>query len=295
MYYNKTCEHCGMPFTAQKANTRFCSKSCADAANKERLRNIAHGINQAMFDKDTRHRALEIMSPTTLANYFGVSRRTAYRYLEDSTIHSLQLPGKTLIRKADIDKLFDEAEPYRKRERKLPEEKTPDGYITVKETAEKYDLSAAHVDKLFKKKGITVTVHRGKKYYSASEVANLMQQRANASHPEIAEWYTCKEIQEKYGLKQASVWDIVSKYCIPKKNVHGTAYYSKVHFDRTRGQDVEEHLYYTVREAMEKYQQTRDQVYNVLRYNGIERFLDGRIVRFRRKDYDECMKFTFKD
>ena len=43
---------------------------------------------------------------------------------------------------------------------------------------------------------------------------------------------------------------------------------------------------------MEKYGQTRDQVYNVLRYNHIERVQDGKYVKFRRSDYDRIMEFN---
>ena len=50
--------------------------------------------------------------------------------------------------------------------------------------------------------------------------------------------------------------------------------------------------WYTVKEAMEKYGQTRDQVYNVLRYNHIERVQDGKYVKFRRADYDRIMEFN---
>ena len=35
----------------------------------------------------------------------------------------------------------------------------------------------------------------------------------------------------------------------------------------------------------------RDQVYNVLRYNSIERVQTGRFVKFRRSDYDAAMRF----
>lgn len=45
---------------------------------------------------------------------------------------------------------------------------------------------------------------------------------------------------------------------------------------------------------MEKYGQTRDQVYTVLRYNNVERVQVGRIVKFKRSDYDELMRFAVK-
>lgn len=47
------------------------------------------------------------LSPLEVANYFGVSKATIYRYLANGLIKSLQLRRSTLIRKADIDALFD--------------------------------------------------------------------------------------------------------------------------------------------------------------------------------------------
>ena len=114
-------------------------------------------------------------------------------------------------------------------------------------------------------------------------------------HSEISGWYTSAEVQEKFSLKPASVWDIVSKYRIPSKKVHNVTYYSKIHFDMARGiKPLDDTLWYTVDQAMEKYTQTRDQVYNVLRYNNIERVQQGRYVKFRRKDYDEAMKYVVR-
>ena len=54
-------------------------------------------------------------------------------------------------------------------------------------------------------------------------------------------------------------------------------------------------LWYTVQEAMEKYGQTRDQVYGILRYNHIQRVQIGRHVKFRRDDYDQNVKFYIND
>lgn len=301
MFYQKKCEYCGKIFTAQKSNTRFCSRQCAERANKQRLRDWSRGIVQSKNDLEVKESARIVMTPAQLAIYLGVCRRTVYNYIVAGKIKALQIQGKTLIRKSDVDKMFDEAPPYHKKtilheEKAVPS--SPSGkpsttydYTTAKEVAERYHLSPAGADKLLKKSGITLVAHRGKHYYPLSEVEALFRKREAANHPEITEWYTQKDIEEKYGLKPATIWDIVSTSKIPSKREHGKAYYSKVHFDALRGQGSEEELFYSVKQAMEKYGQTRDQVYSVLRYNNIERVLTGREVRFRRKDYDECMKY----
>lgn len=323
MYYQKTCEYCGKQFTAQKSSTRFCSKSCADRANKERIRKWTQTVVETKDRIETIQNSQsfgDILSPRTLALYLGVSIRTAYRYLENGMIPAITTNKKTFVRRSDVDKLFDSAPPYRNRnnEGKRKEEAAPqelmapgDGsikggsevkgginvngerYTTVKDVAERYGLSLSGTDKILKEAGLTIIKHKGKNYYYLNEVESLFRKRQAESHPEISEWYTCAEIQEKYQLKPASIYDIASTFRIPTKKVHNVTYYSKVHFDMSRGiKPADSEMWYTVQEAMEKYGQTRGQVYNVLRYNNIQRVQVGRNVKFRRCDYDEAMKFS---
>lgn len=323
MYYQKTCEYCGKQFTAQKSSTRFCSKSCADRANKERIRKWTQTVVETKDRIETIQNSQsfgDILSPRTLALYLGVSLRTAYRYLENGMIPAITTNKKTFVRRSDVDKLFDSAPPYRNRNHdgKRKEEadsrelmapsdgsikggsevkggKNVNGerYTTVKEVAERYGLSLSGTDKILKEAGLTIIRHKGKNYYYLNEIESLFRKRQAESHPEISEWYTCAEIQEKYQLKPASIYDIASTFRIPTKKVHNVTYYSKVHFDMSRGiKPADSEMWYTVQEAMEKYGQTRDQVYNVLRYNNIQRVQVGRNVKFRKCDYDEAMKFS---
>ena len=323
MYYQKTCEYCGKQFTAQKSSTRFCSKSCADRANKERIRKWTQTVVETKDRIETIQNSQsfgDILSPRTLALYLGVSLRTAYRYLENGMIPAITTNKKTFVRRSDVDKLFDSAPPYRNRNHdgKRKEEAAPhelmapgngsikggsevnggknvngERYTTVKDVAERYGLSLSGTDKILKESGLTIIRHKGKNYYYLNEVESLFRKRQAESHPEISEWYTCAEIQEKYQLKPASIYDIASTFRIPTKKVHNVTYYSKVHFDMSRGiKPADSEMWYTVQEAMAKYGQTRDQVYNVLRYNNIQRVQVGRNVKFRRCDYDEAMKFS---
>ena len=326
IYKGMICQWCGATFTAQKSNTKYCSKRCADQANKDRIRNMAktlvdsqNEIQMKALDKCAKEN-VEILSPILLGLYLGVSRTTAYDYISRGIIPALKIRGKTFVRRSDVDKLFDSAPPYRNRnhDEKKKEEAAPqelmapsngsikggsevngwknvngERYTTVKDVAERYGLSPSGTDKILKEAGLTIIRHKGKNYYYLNEVESLFRKRQAESHPEISEWYTCAEIQEKYQLKPASIYDIASTFRIPTKKVHNVTYYSKVHFDMSRGiKPVDSEMWYTVQEAMEKYGQTRDQVYNVLRYNNIQRVQVGRNVKFRRCDYDEAMKFS---
>ena len=322
IYKGMICQWCGTTFTAQKSNTKYCSKRCADLANKQRMREMTQGIVDARNEEKQRSLKVEseIMSPKALAEYLGVCKSTIYNYLNRKLFPVFQSSGRTFIRKKDVDAIFDSAPLYRNRnyDGKRKEEAAPqelmapdDGsikggselkggknvngerYTTVKDVAERYGLSLSGTDKILKESGLTIIRHKGKNYYYLNEVESLFRKRQAESHPEISEWYTCAEIQEKYQLKPASIYDIASTFRIPTKKVHNVTYYSKVHFDMSRGiKPADSEMWYTVQEAMEKYGQTRDQVYNVLRYNNIQRVQVGRNVKFRRCDYDEAMKFS---
>lgn len=310
IYKGMVCQWCGNTFTAQKSSTRYCSKRCADLANKQRMREmtqaIVDGHNESQ--RKTLPSKEEVMTPNVLAEYLGVCRNTAYNYLRRGLFPSFQTGGKTFVRRSDVDKIFDSAPPYQKRFSNSPasikggentsnggNNKSGESYTTVKEVAERYGLSLAGTDKILKSAGITVINHKGKHFYYLSEVEALFRKREAASHPEITEWYTSAEVQEKFNLKAVTIYDIVSTYQIPSKKVRNVTYYSKIHFDMARGVKPEgSELWYTVQEAMEKYGQTRDQVYNVLRYNNIQRVQVGRNVKFRRDDYDALMRFAVK-
>ena len=65
------------------------------------------------------------------------------------------------------------------------------------------------------------------------------------------------------------------------KKEHGQIFYSKLHFDLSK-QTAEENSseYYTVQEAMKKYNLTRDSVYGILQFHEIKREKKGWFVRF---------------
>lgn len=122
----KKCKWCGEVFTAHKMSTAYCSHKCANSAYKERVRKERISAYQKELSikeyneplKDLEQR--EFFTPTAAAKLLGISRATIYRYLADETIKAVQFKGKTLIRRKDIDMLFESSATYKKR---LPQEK----------------------------------------------------------------------------------------------------------------------------------------------------------------------------
>lgn len=68
----------------------------------------------------------------------------------------------------------------------------------------------------------------------------------------------------------AAIYTLASKNAIPKKKEGIMVWYSKKHFDIAKGiVQPKEPQYYTVAEAMEKFNLTRDQLYHYAKYHNI--------------------------
>ena len=52
--------------------------------------------------------------------------------------------------------------------------------------------------------------------------------------PDLNEWYTRREIQEKYGITRVAIRSQVYRNNIPSKKEHEQTYYSKLHFDLSK-------------------------------------------------------------
>lgn len=289
----KKCKWCGEIFTAHKMSTAYCSHKCANLAYKERVRKERISAYQKELSfkeyneplKDLEQR--EFFTPTTAAKLLGISRATIYRYLADETIKAVQFKGKTLIRRKDIDMLFESSATYNKR---LPQEKVPiTEFYTTAEVKEKYNVVDSWIFVVAKKHNIPRTFNRGKTYWSKKHIDNYFGKKA--ADPEITEWYSVQEIQDKFGMSLAAIYTLASKNAIPKKKEGIMVSYSKKHFDIAKGiAQPDEPQYYTVAEAMAKFNLTRDQLYHYAKYHNIPRVKVGKYVKISRPELDKLFE-----
>lgn len=288
----KKCEWCGNNFIARKTTTAYCSHRCANLSYKDRVRKeritayqkelSIKEYNEPLKDLEQK----EFFTPIEAAKLLGISRATMYRYLADNTIKAVQLKGKTLIRRKDIDTLFEGAVTYNKR---LPKEKAPiTEFYTTAEVKEKYNVVDSWIFVIAKKHNIPRTFNRGKTYWSKKHIDNYFSKKV--ANPDIREWYTVQEIQEKFDMTLAAIYTLASKNAIPKKKEGKTVSYSKKHFDITKGlAQPDEPQYYTVTEAMAKFNLTRDQLYHYAKYHSIPRVKVGKYVKISRPELDQLL------
>ena len=283
----KKCEWCGKLFIAHKTSTRCCSHRCANLAYKERTRQkrvseFQTMVNQQIEKEDCIDK--DFFTPSEAAKYIGISRATFYRYLETNLIKSVQLKRKTIIRKRDIEALFDNASPYKKH---LPRSKQSiTDFYTTAEIKEKFGVKESWIYEIAKEHNIPRTFNRGRTYWSKKHIDSYFAKKAPDAS--ITEWYSVAELQEKFGMTLSAIYTFVYKNVILKRKEGKMVYYSKKHFDIAKGiATPEEPQYYTIPEAMEKYNLTRDQLYHYVKYHNITRIKVGKYTKILRSELDK--------
>ena len=239
-------------------------------------------VNQQIEKEDCIDK--DFFTPSEAAKYIGISRATFYRYLETNLIKSVQLKRKTIIRKRDIESLFDNASPYKKH---LPRSKQSiTDFYTTAEIKEKFGVKESWIYEIAKEHNIPRTFNRGRTYWSKKHIDSYFAKKAPDAS--ITEWYSVAELQEKFGMTLSAIYTFVYKNVIPKRKEGKMVYYSKKHFDIAKGIAIpEEPHYYTIPEAMEKYNLTRDQLYHYVKYHNITRIKVGKYTKILRSELDK--------
>ena len=282
----KICDHCGNQFIARKCSTRFCSKRCAEHAYKATKRKEHVKREQLKADNHINSdlKSLEFLSPAQCAKLLGVCKRSIYYYLEYNLIPCYQFKGKTRIRRADIEKLFDKNPEYIKRP---PKETNPitEFYSTI-EIIEKFNISNSWLFRIAQKRNIPKTTHRGKTLWSKKHCDEIFGKK-DQEVEEITEWYSASDVCDKFNMSLSQVYNLVNREHIPKKKVGNITSYSKKHIDIAKGvRELEEPEWYSLAEAKEKYGMTRDQLYHYAKTYGITKKKVGKYTYLSRKELD---------
>jgi excisionase family DNA binding protein len=110
----------------------------------------------------------------------------------------------------------------------------------------------------------------------------------------VSEFYTAKEIEEKYFVKYGRLNNIIKENDIPKTVHNGKLLVSKPHIDRyfkqTRSDVSSITEWYTVEEIQHKYSISRDQIYGRVYDNSIPKQRVGKYVKISKKHFDELFE-----
>lgn len=288
----KICTFCGNSFIAQKTTTAYCSQVCAAKAYKhrkreERIRQATSMTKQMREDKavDERIFSIPFLSPSECAVLLGVSRSTIYRYLKNNELKCVQFSGRTKIRRSDIDRLFDVPTPYRARP--VLANKPITEVYTIEEIKEKYQVKEARIFKVVKDNAIPKVLKRGKSYFSKYHVDKAFAYKK--VDESITEWYSVADIQEKFNMTTNAVYTFVYDNSIPKKRIGKNTFYSQRDVDKAKGIDTGIE-YYSVQEAMKRYDLTRDMIYHYIKAYKISKVKDGRYIKIQKDELDKLFE-----
>ena len=289
----KVCKWCGEVFYAQKTTTRYGSHRCNSKAYKEITR------NKRIQDAETKTNILisqqpiqmikdkEFLSFAEAGTLLGISRQAVYKMVAAGHLKASKISSRlSFIKRSDIENML-ENKPYEKRNKKDIAPITE--FYTTAEVKEKYNVVDSWIFVVAKKHNIPRTFNRGKTYWSKKHIDNYFGKKA--ADPEITEWYSVQEIQDTFGMSLAAIYTLASKNAIPKKKEGIMVSYSKKHFDIAKGiAQPDEPQYYTVAEAMAKFNLTRDQLYHYAKYHNIPRVKVGKYVKISRSELDKLFE-----
>src|SRR3982751_6203109 len=112
----RICEQCGKEFEARTTVTKTCSDACAKRAYKARQRTakveVSNEQTRRIIAKPIEDiRAKESLNIADASRLLGVSRWTIWRAIGAGNLNAVKMGRRTLIRRSDIDKLFDQPTP----------------------------------------------------------------------------------------------------------------------------------------------------------------------------------------
>ena len=197
-------------------------------------------MSASMASKTKRERAKadlsgqDYISISEAAVLMGVSRWTIYRNVVKGIIPAKRLSQRTtLIRKRDIEALFDEVEPYEVLT--TGERKPIDEWYTIDEVTERYGLLRHRIRKIINAENIPTKKAGTRTLIAKNRIDAYFRKRGfDDTLSNLADWITTPEIMEIYGMTEPGVRVFVSRYAIPKKRLNGKLYYSKQHIDKLK-------------------------------------------------------------
>ena len=290
MEIQKRCKYCGRSFIAHKMTTIYCSPSCNNKDYKRAIREKQ--IAEFMEEEKKKTPKVDILggkeflTPTEGASLLGLSRATFYRYMSNGTIKAVQLRGKTIIRRKDIERLFDNPPTYQSHSEKKQEKRE---YYTFRQIMEKFKCSKKAVMTRVEKYNIP-KVYQGRNCFFDRALVDVHFAQLIAEI-DLHDYYTIPQLEEKYKMSHAAVLSFVTRNKIPRITQGRTVYYSRAHIDTIKGErESIDPNYYTYSEIMEKYHFTKDQVAYYIHNYEIDNHKQGRFTVINRKEFDRIIK-----
>ena len=289
MEYKKRCQWCGKPFIAHKMTTLYCSKICIERAYKakEKQKKVdaveAEQSSQLPIVESVGNKPF--LTPSEAAILLGLSKATLYRYLAQGLLKALQTPARTIIRRSDIERMFDTCHEYKKRSYHI--NKVSDT-MTMKEIMEKYNITKKCAMRRIDKFQIPKIYEGRNVFYSKASIDKYFAELADEIN--LEQYYTPDQMMEKFNMTRSAVVSYALRHKIPRINRHHQVYYSKIHVDSLKGGSGFDPFYYTYEEIQYIYGFSLDQAKYYVKTYHVEKKKRGKFTLIRREDFDRIIK-----
>ena len=171
---SRVCQHCSKDFIAKTTVTRYCSDDCAKKAYKARKRAEKIGASIAETQKikskpieELKER--EFLTVMQVSKLIGCSKQNIYKLINTGKLKATNiLIKKTIIKRSEIDKLFEPKEKVKPAQLKPLE--IAECY-TISEVQEKFKVSQSALQKILKRNNVQ-KMQKGKLVYVPKVIIN---------------------------------------------------------------------------------------------------------------------------
>lgn len=192
----------------------------------------------------------------------------------------------TIIRRTDIEKMFDNAPAYKKHKVSRHEKVL---YYTIKEIMEKYHIEKKTVYRRCKLYDIP-RIEEGSRVYYSRTLINKHFAELNEDI-DLNLYYTPEQVMERCGMSRAAVATFALRHNVPRINRHHEVYYSRQHIDAIKEKQTKLNPdYYSYKEISEKYGLTPINISYYVNQYDIERFKQGSRTFVLRSEFDRMYR-----
>lgn len=239
----KICEQCGKPFEADRISTKYCSHECNRTAYKTNRRKVAVKLSEELSAKKS-NKALRTtveqrayLGITEAAKLLGVSRWSVYRYVSSGMLPATRITKRTTrIKKVELETFIDNASRYEMLKQDQEQKPIADWY-TLEEITLKYGIKYRQVRKIITLEGIPERKNGRYTLVAQKPIDTYFKKRGfKEALQSLAEWVSISGIMTEYNMSETAVYSFISAYKIPKKQLNGKRYYSKLHIDDLKKQ-----------------------------------------------------------
>lgn len=292
MDIERRCNWCGKTFIAHSYGTRYCCLSCKRDAKKSRTKERVEAENStvATVPEIGVLGNKPFLTPKDVAVLFETTTTSIYRYIYQGLIKAVKLSeNKIVIRRSDIDSLFDNAPAYKKKKygRKAASE-----YYTMREMNEKYGISRKAIRNWVKKHNIPIVYSGRNAFYPKKAVDEKFSMLTEDVSDK--EFYTISQIMEKYGMTHNAVLSFVQRHNIPRKTILRKVYYNRGEIDKLKN-PVKDDEYYTYPQLYQVYGLTKDQIAYYVHAYHLTTTKRGKFTLIKKGEFDAMMRLRAKN